>query len=911
MKQRKPLFFILLFTFFIIAFMPYAISVAIEHSEKISNLSKMRNSRLENLSHSANICINNILNTQLEKILTIADNISCGSLETTENQDNKALLKKILSNNPNYLGVAILSSTGDLLSSTPAFTENFKELNIIKRIDKYRDQLILQQTDQGLCLPIVAPCSTQSCSILVILRVNILSDFLEELSLWPNAKIQILNHSGIILASSDNAEQGIITNNPDIINKVYAKEAGFFEYINSSSSAHMVSYISPLSFSKRETNFMVITTEPKPLTYELFTEHKFAYATPILVMLILVIISTKLLYKYINDPINDMIKMITYIHSGIFDHKIKSKRRGELGTLLKAFNHMVINLERRFQYQKRMRQEILLRNRYEEKLKSSRAEAVSVSKAKDEFLANISHEIRTPLNAIIGFSEKILLEHPDENFTSNIKTILAESDHLLLLLNDLLDNAKIEADKLDLEYIPFDLHKCLHETTDSFKEAARKKDLHFTLEISEDTPKYVIFDPLRFRQVLVNLLSNAIKFTENGSITVKTAVTKVSGDHTDIYFSVIDTGIGISKDKQKTIFDEFSQADGSTTRKYGGTGLGTTISKKLVTLMGGEMCLKSELGKGSTFWFTLSMNTGISEKDLIDISRDNASEPSDNSNKFKGTILVAEDYEVNQELIRSQLEYLGLNVLIAKNGRVALEDCKRVFFDLIFMDLQMPEMGGIEAARRIRIDYPHYEKVPIIALTANADKDIRNVCKAVGMNGILNKPTHIDELAISLAKWLPKSCTTAPINFSEEINKAQTTPFTDIITKHSTSSSSNISDNSIVTEDPINLDEAYALFGNNKMVFNMALDNFFSSFEREILPDLDLALERSDSELLRRTAHKLKGGSASLTAKKLSGIAGTLEKCSEANDFAEASDLIKEVKKAFKDVKIFFDKQNN
>ena len=389
------------------------------------------------------------------------------------------------------------------------------------------------------------------------------------------------------------------------------------------------------------------------------------------------VLTTTALYRYIINPIQQIIKMITYVHSGIFNYEMKLNRRGELGLLLKSFNEMMNNLEKRFLYQKRMRQEILLRNRYEEKLKLSRAEAVSLSKAKDEFLTNISHEIRTPLNAIIGFSEKLLLENHDKAFTKSIKTILSESDHLLLLLNDLLDNAKIEADKLDLEYIPFALHKCIHDTIEPYREAAVKKNLDFSLEISKDTPEYVIFDPLRFRQVLVNLLSNAIKFTEKGSITIRTAVTKTTPEYTDVSFYVTDTGIGIPKDKQKSIFNEFSQADGSTTRKYGGTGLGTTISKKLVTLMGGEMCLESEPGKGSTFWFNLSLNTRISPNDLIKINRENSSTPKDNANKFSGTILVAEDYEVNQDLIRSQLEYLGLNVLIADNGRIAVDDCKR------------------------------------------------------------------------------------------------------------------------------------------------------------------------------------------------------------------------------------------
>ncbi len=910
MKPKKPLFYLILIILFIVAAIPYAINTIFEFSSQAKTIENLRTENLENLSLSATIGITNILDSYINSSISIANNIN------STNNSSKSIskiLEKEFNNNPNIIGLGVFNLNNGLTIKYSKDSKLFDILNFKQHLKKYQQQLTVINSESGILLPIITPLNNTNDYLLTIVGSTIFHHFFDSIRLNSDTSLAIINRSGLIITSNNDAEEDTISNIPTAIDNAYSNIKGYFEYNDTTTNKNIIAYSLPVSPLNYSTNLCIIASQTKSEFESILKLFKLSNIIPIISLILIVIISANILYQYLINPINKILKMITFVHSGIFNHKLNINRYGELGLLQKSFNEMVNNLEKRFQYQKRMRQEILLRNRYEEKLKSSRAEAVTLSKAKDEFLANISHEIRTPLNAIIGYSEKVLLEHPDESFSKNVKTILSESDHLLLLLNDLLDNAKIEANKLDLEYIPFDLHKCLQETTESHKESATKKNLSLTLEISNDTPKFVIFDPLRFKQVLVNLLSNAIKFTEKGSITVKTEVTNIESDHTDVYFSVIDTGIGIPKDKQKSIFDEFSQADGSTTRKYGGTGLGTTISKKLVTLMGGEMCLESELGKGSTFWFTLSLNTNISENDLIKITRENSSTPGDNANKFTGTILVAEDYEVNQDLIRSQLEYLGLNVLIANNGKIAVENCKRIFFDLILMDLQMPEMGGIEAARRIRIDYPHYEKIPIIALTANADKDIRNVCKAVGMNGILSKPTHIEELAASLLKWLPKSCHISPLSISDKAKeKSMNNTFTseNNLYKLSSNNSNNKMNKKAEIENPVDFDEAYKLFGNNKMIFNMALTNFIKSAETNIIPEIEEANRNKDSEALRRLAHKLKGGAASITAKKLSKVAGTLEYNSIKTYFEKTSNLIYEMKIEFGNIKDYVQEHN-
>ncbi len=907
MKQPKPLLYILLVTFLLVAAIPFCIEITHDFITYSTSSEQYISTRLQNIAETSDFWIQNFLQNYKQRIESLAAAIN----PTTDSADELHKTFKAWADlDNNILGLALITPEHTLISPYTDNPEIFSNINIKRHLKNYLQKITAHKTQTELVFPLLTPLSENGYYLLVLLNSKFMNKSPATSTALAEIDIDILSNRGQLIASNHPNNPLTKVKNPVIIDKLHAEESGFINYTSLGTDLSKRSFFQPLTVGKIPTNLILVTSVTLPQQLSFFTYALSHTLLPVIILIILAIIATASLYRYISKPISEIIKIIFYIQGGVLEHRVAAQRQGELGLLIKSFNDMVRNLEKRLQYQKRMKQEILLRNRYEEKLKSSREEAVSLSKAKDEFLANISHEIRTPLNAIIGFSEKIILEYPDAPFTKNVKTILSESDHLLLLLNDLLDNAKIEADKLDLEYIPFDLHKCLAETVDPYRESASKKNITMTLEISPDTPRYVIFDPLRFRQVLVNLLSNAIKFTEKGSIRIKTAVSSSTSDHTDVYFSVIDTGIGIPKEKQKTIFDQFSQADGSTTRKYGGTGLGTTISKKLVTLMGGEMCLESEPGKGSTFWFTLSLNTNISDNDLIKISTDNNSTPSNNAKKFTGTVLVAEDYEVNQELIRSQLEYLGLNVLIAGNGRIAIEDCKRIFFDLVFMDLQMPEMGGIEAARRIRIDYPHYEKVPIIALTANADKDIRNVCKAVGMNGILNKPTHIDELAASLLKWLPRSCKISPVSISAQAEeKSADNSFT--------------SDNVLIpdtnsyqkpqprVEPPIDFAEAYKLFGNNQMVFNMALKNFIDSLETTIIPQLEQSLHNEDSEMLRSNAHKLKGGAASVTAKKLSRIAGILEKNSEKANLEEANHLIGDIKNTFIEVKEYISKQQN
>ncbi|MDD5134723.1 MAG: response regulator [Phycisphaerae bacterium] len=371
------------------------------------------------------------------------------------------------------------------------------------------------------------------------------------------------------------------------------------------------------------------------------------------------------------------------------------------------------------------------------------AEAERANAAKSEFLANMSHEIRTPMNAIIGFSEVLEEETLTEQQKQYIKLILDSSRHLLGLVNDILDFSKIEAGQMNTESIECDVRALLENVESLIKPSVEKKNLQLKIECSDDVPIVIMTDPARLRQCLINLLSNSVKFTEQGY--VKIFAHKVSKDNNPfVEFAVSDTGIGIPAEKLGTIFDSFTQADGSTTRKYGGTGLGLTITKQLAELMGGNVTTESQVGHGSTFKFLvpatipqeqslesgLSENTGETEQETEDKQGSLQAE-------FSGRVLVAEDGMANQVLIKLLLEKLGFVVTVAKDGLEAIDAVKNQHFEIIFMDMQMPNLNGYETTKRLR---SLGINTPIIAMTANTAAEDEKQCVAAGCDNFVPKP---------------------------------------------------------------------------------------------------------------------------------------------------------------------------
>lgn len=394
-----------------------------------------------------------------------------------------------------------------------------------------------------------------------------------------------------------------------------------------------------------------------------------------------------------------------------------------------------------------LQRQIHIRKSIEAELIKSKEVAEKATQAKSEFLSMMSHEIRTPLNAIIGLTYLMQQEDQTPSVMENLKTLHFSAENLHLLINDILDFSKIEAGKVELEEMPFDLKLLVSNIKKANQVKAEEKGNKIKLMFDDDIPATLIGDSLRIGQVLTNLVSNAVKFTLNGSVTIEVSVLKKDAEKASIYFSVTDTGIGIPLDKQKLIFERFSQADSETTRKFGGTGLGLVISKKLIQLHNSDINLDSEVGKGTKFWFEIDLRIGTTLKQqIVSALTENESDVSLEGVK----LLLVDDYFVNIRVASKFLEKWKVTFDTAENGLIALEKFRNNEYDLILMDILMPEMDGYTAAEKIR---ETGTDVPIIALTASATMNNQDRAFSVGMNDYVTKPFNPKELYHKIAKY--------------------------------------------------------------------------------------------------------------------------------------------------------------
>jgi two-component system, sensor histidine kinase len=486
-------------------------------------------------------------------------------------------------------------------------------------------------------------------------------------------------------------------------------------------------------------------------------EHTFTLSKGLALSLIVALTAgliSRFTIRVLARPLSLLEKGINSVKPGRFEPIQVSSTNDEIQSLGESFNRMIHELAASHE-EIRKHQDLLeerIRQRTEDLQKATRT-AVAASQAKSEFLANISHELRTPMNGLLGMLDVVLDSRLDREQKEQLEVAQRSAYSLLALLNDILDLSKIEAGKMMLEKIPYDLRTVLEDCVMSFQARAQQKKITLVFEADESAPNKVMGDPLRVRQIAANLLSNAVKFTDEGGVSLRVSAVRVDAGKVQVKIEVRDSGMGIESSKLPAIFEKFTQADGSITRKYGGTGLGLAITKRLVEMQHGQVWVESETGKGSTFTITWPCELVVTTEAPREEAGSHQTLPAASASAVR--LLLVEDNVINQKVVMAILRKKGYQIDVANDGAEALAklDAAGDVYHGVLMDVQMPVMDGLEATRAIRLD-SRWDQMPIIAMTAHAMNGDQERCMQAGMNAYISKPVQPAHLIATIERHL-------------------------------------------------------------------------------------------------------------------------------------------------------------